>query len=129
MMTEETDGGLELLDFDDPEKGVLAYAIRGKITATAAAPIFERFSKAHEEGTKIRIYADMQDYSGFELGVVTEKAKHMRAIFGTVERMAIVGDAGWLSVWATIFDPVTKPDLRNFKTDQREAALAWLRES
>ena len=43
--------------------------------------------------------------------------------------MAIVGDAGWMLVWATIFDPVTKPDLRNFKTDQREEALAWLREA
>jgi len=128
-MTEETDGSLELLEFDDPDEGMLAYAVHGKITAEAAAPIFERFSTAHEAGTKIRIYADMQDYSGFELGVVTEKAKHMRAIFGTVERMAVVGDAGWMSVWATIFDPVTKPDLRNFKTDQGEAALAWLRES
>ena len=128
-MTEETDGSLELLDFDDPEQGLLAYAVHGKITAEAAAPIFARFSTAHEAGTKIRIYADMQNYGGFELGVVTEKAKHMRAIFGTVERMAIIGDAGWMSVWATVFDPVTKPDLRRYNTDQAEEALAWLREA
>ena len=43
--------------------------------------------------------------------------------------MAVIGDAGWMSVWATIFDPVTKPDLRHFKTDQREEAQAWLHES
>jgi hypothetical protein len=103
--------------------------VHGKITAEPAAPIFERFSTAHEAGTKIRIYADMQDYGRFELGVVTDKAKHMRAIFGTVERMAIIGDAGWMTVWATVFDPVTKPHLRPYNTDQGKEALACLREA
>ena len=128
-MNETKDTSLELLDFDDPEKGLLAYAVHGKITAEAAAPIFERFSNAREAGAKIRIFADMRDYGGFELGVVGEKAKHLGAIFKTVERMAIVGDAGWMAIWAKVFDPVTRPDLRHFGSDQSDEALAWLQGS
>ena len=64
-----------------------------------------------------------------QLSSDTDKAKHMRAIFGTVERMAIIGDAGWMTVWATVFDPVTKPHLRPYNTDQGKEALACLREA
>ncbi len=128
-MNETKDTSLELLEFDDPDQGLLAYAIHGKITAEAAAPIFERFTKASQAGTKIRIFADMQDYGGFELGVVSEKAKHLGSIFKTVERMAVVGDAGWMAIWAKVFDPVTRPDLRHFSSEQRDEALAWLQET
>jgi len=129
MMNETSDTSLELLEFDEPEGQLMAYAVHGKITAEAAAPIFERFSRAREAGTKIRIFADMQDYGGFELGVVGEKAKHLGAIFKTVERMAVVGDAGWMAIWAKVFDPVTKPDLHHFSSDQHDEALSWLRGS
>lgn len=118
----------KVLEFDEPEGQLMAYAIRGKITAEDAAPIFERFTRASEAGTKIRIFADMQDYGGFELGVIGEKAKHLGAIFKTVARMAIVGDAGWMAIWAKVFDPMTKPDLRQFGSDQRDEAIAWLRD-
>ena len=70
----------------------------------------------------------MQDYGGFELGVIGEKAKHLGAIFKTVARMAIVGDAGWMAIWAKVYGRVTKPDLRQFGSDQRDEAIAWLRD-
>jgi hypothetical protein len=123
----ETQGkSLELLEFDEPEGQLVAYAIHGKITAEDARPIFERFAAASEAGTKIRVFADMQDYGGFELDVIGEKVKHLGAIFKTIERMAVVGDAGWMAIWAKVFDPVTGPDLRHFSSDQGDAALAWL---
>ena len=41
--------------------------------------------------------------------------------------MAIVGDAGWLELYAKVIDPITKPDIRHFGTADKDAALAWLR--
>ena len=41
--------------------------------------------------------------------------------------MAIVGDAGWMDVYVTLMDPITKPDFKHFSTSEREEALAWLR--
>lgn len=106
----------------------MAYAVHGEIRTEDAAPLFPRLRKAFDGGTKIRIYADMREYGGFGLGVVAEKAKHVRAFLATVERMAVVGDARWLSIWARVFDPLTKPELRHFDSRHADEALAWLRE-
>ena len=44
------------------------------------------------------------------------------------ERMAIVGDAAWMGLYAKIVDPITKPDIKHFTLDQRDETIAWIRE-
>ena len=57
-----------------------------------------------------------------------DKLKRLGTIFSTMERMAIVGDAGWMDVYAKIVDPITKFDVRHFTVEQKKDAICWLKE-
>lgn len=128
-MSEETRPGLRMHEFDDAEAGILAYEIlAGTMTAEDAAPIWARFDDAKAAGQGIRIYSEISGFPSTSGGMVLDKLKRLGTIFSVMERMAIVGDAGWMEVYAKVVDPITKFDVRHFTTAARDEALAWLRE-
>lgn len=121
--------GLRFLDIDDEAAGILAYAVDGgKISESEVAPVWQRFEDAKANGRKIRVYAEMSGLPSTSGAVIVEKFKHLRSIMSTMERMAVVGDAGWMGIYARIVDPITKFDLRHFTTEQQDEAIAWIRE-
>ncbi len=120
--------GLTRLEFDDPAAGLMAYSVGGKITAEQAQEVFDAIQAAADAGRKLRLYYELHGFPTAEPSVFVEKLKHMGAIWRAVERMAIVGDQRWLGVYTKLMDPVTKPDLRHFGVEEREAARAWLAE-
>jgi hypothetical protein len=125
----ETTPGIRFLDIDDEAAGILAYAVDGgEITEEDVAPVWARFEDAKANDKKIRIYAEMSAIPSTSGGVIVEKLKHLGSIMSTLERMAIVGDAGWMGIYAKLVNPVTKPDIRHFTTEQRDAAVAWIQE-
>jgi hypothetical protein len=113
---------------DDEASGLLAYSIRsGALDDAELNAVWKRFDDAASGGTKIRIYAEMSGFPSINASVLMDKLKRLGTIMSTTERMAIVGDAGWMDVYVTLMDPITKPDLKHFSTSEREEALAWLR--
>lgn len=126
-MSEERTQGLRMLDIDDEASGILAYAIEGDISDEAVSPIWKRFDDARAKGTKIRIYAEMSAFPSVDASVIFGKLKRLGTIMSTVERIAVVGDAGWLDLYTRIVDPITKPDIKHFTTPQKNEAIAWLR--
>jgi hypothetical protein len=127
-MSEEASAAFRLLDIDDPAGGLLAYAIdRGDLEDQALDGIWKRFDDAAASGSKIRVYAEMAGVPSVNASMILDKLKRLGTIMSTVERMAIVGDAGWLDLYTKIVDPITKPDIKHFTTDQRDEALAWVR--
>ena len=127
-MGEDSLTGVELLESDDVGNGILAYAIgSGEIDDERLAVIWRRFEDAAEAGTKVRIYAEMRAMPSIRGGIVMDKLKRLGTIMSVTERMAIVGDQGWLDLYAKIVDPITKPAIKHFTTDQKEEALAWVR--
>ena len=128
-MTEESGYGLKILEIDNAAGGILAYSVDGgKISEDAAAPIWQRFDDAKAAGKKIRLYAEMSAIPMVSGGLVIDKLKRLGTIFTTIDRMAIVGDAGWLDVYAKIVDPITKFDVRHFTREQQEEAITWIRQ-
>ena len=128
-MNDETTTGLRFLAIDDEAAGILAYAVDGsKITEDEVAPVWQRFEDAKASGKKIRIYAEMSGMPSTSGAVIVDKFKHLRSIMATMERMAIVGDAGWMGIYAKLVDPITKFDIRHFTTEQRDEAAAWIQE-
>ncbi|MFW2404290.1 MAG: STAS/SEC14 domain-containing protein [Gammaproteobacteria bacterium] len=126
-MNEEAKAGWQLLPMDDEGAGILAYAVdEGEIAEEDVAPIWSRFSAAAESGSKIRIYAEMHAMPGVSGGLILEKLRHLKEIISTVERMALVGDAGWMEIYAKLADPITKAEIRHFTLDQSEAAKNWI---
>jgi len=127
-MSVEQVQGLQLLDLDDPAAGIMAYSVGGKITAEQGQDIFARIDAAAAEGRKLRLYYELHGFPTAAPSVFLEKFKRLGKILKTIERMAIVGDQRWLAAYTTIFDPITKPDMRHFKTEERAAAIDWIRE-
>lgn len=127
-MSEAKKYGLKILDIDNEEQGILAYSVDGgNISEDVADVIWQRFDDAKASGKKIRIYAEMLALPKTSAGVVIDKLKRLGTIFSTMERMTIVGDAGWMEVYAKIVDPITKFDIKHFTVEQKEDAISWLR--
>jgi hypothetical protein len=121
--------GLKILEIDNAELGILAYSVDGgDIPEEASSIIWQRFDDAKIKGEKIRIYAEMSALPKVSGKLVMEKLKRLGTIFTTVDRMAIVGDAGWMDVYAKIVDPITKFEVKHFTVDQKEEAIAWMKE-
>ena len=127
-MTKLETSTFQPLDFDEPEGRLIAYEVAGKITAEQARPLFDRIERAAGEGRKLRLYYELHGFPTSEPSVILEKLKHLGTILKTIERVAIVGDQRWLSAYTAIFDPITKADIRNFKSEDRAAARAWIQE-
>jgi hypothetical protein len=121
--------GLKILEIDNAELGILAYSVDGgDIPEEASSIIWQRFDDAKIKGEKIRIYAEMSALPKVSGKLVMEKLKRLGTIFSTVDRMAIVGDTGWMDVYAKIVDPITKFEVKHFTVDQKEEAIAWMKE-
>ena len=127
-MSEIESAGLRRLELDDPAAGILAYAVEGKVTTEEAKEVFERIKSAAAEGKKLRLYYEMHSFPKTEAGAILEKLKHVGTILRTLERVAIVGDQRWMAIYTTVFDPIMKAELRHFKTDEKDAAAAWMRD-
>ena len=126
-MNEATKTGWKLLPMDDEGAGILAYAVDGgEIPEEELAPIWARFDAAAERGDKIRIYAEMHAMPSVSGGMIVQKLKHLKNIMSTVERMALVGEKGWMEIYAKLVDPIIKADIRHFTLDQIEAAKNWI---
>ncbi len=120
--------GLQLLDLDDAEAGIIAYSVGGRVTGEQAQEVWDRVDAAAAEGRKLRLYYEMHGFPSGEPSVFLEKMKRVGKIMKTIERMAIIGDQRWLGVYTRIVDPITKMDIRHFTTEQKDAAAAWIRE-
>ena len=128
-MSEESGSGLHLLDIDDEPGGLLAYALRGgEVDDAALDAIWKRFDDAAAKGEKLRIYAEMSGFPSVNASMILDKLKRLGTIMTALERMAIVGDAGWLELYTKVIDPLTKPQIKHFTSDRRDEALAWLRD-
>jgi hypothetical protein len=129
-MNEAAKVGWQLLPMDDEGAGILAYAVdEGKVSEDDVAPIWARFSDAAERGNKIRIYAEMHAMPSVSGGMIVEKFRNLKNIMSSVERLALVGDAGWMEIYAKLADPITKADIRHFTLDQSDEAKNWIWES
>jgi hypothetical protein len=120
--------GFRLLDFDDSDGGLTAYALDGgEVADEELQPLWGRFDEAAARGMKLRIYAEMHALPKFGRGLIVEKLKRFSTIMSTIERMAIVGDEEWLTVFAKTIDPIMGAHIRHFPMAEKDEALAWLR--
>ena len=126
-MSEAAKTAWQLLPMDDEGAGILAYAVdEGEINEDDLAPIWARFSDAAGAGSKVRIYAEMHAMPSVSGGMILEKFRHLKDILSTVERIALVGDAGWMEIYAKLVDPITKAEIRHFSLDDSEQAKNWV---
>lgn len=121
-----SESGMRFIAPPEPDDRVVAAEIKGQMTADDMKALVERLQPIVDRGEKALLYIDMQNYEGFELGVISEKLKHMRMLWKALDKYAIVGASRWMEIWIDIVDPVTPQQIQHFSSDKTDEAWTWL---
>lgn len=125
-MSDGKSGGIEYLDIGSSKPKVIAIRASGETTGEAMHEFIERIKSAQAEHGKIRLYIDLTGYEGFEWSVVGEKLANFRTLMTSFDRLAYVVDKQWMASWISLVDAVTPMQFRAFKSDESDAAIAWV---
>lgn len=107
-MTDRT----EFLDLGTDDASVIGMRVTGKATAETITNLVERLEQINGGGKKVRLYLDLTDYDGSDLGVVKEKLAHMATLCSGIERCAYVvidTDTDWIRARLRRFPRKTVP--------------------
>jgi len=88
-------------------------------------PQLEGFMKG---GAKIRLVVELRDFKGWTAGALWEDTKFAARHFGDIERLAVVGDAGWEKGMTAFIKPFTAANVKYFDRKETERAHAWIRQ-
>ena len=86
-------------------------------------PEFDRLVALHG---KLRVLFDMTDFHGWTAGALWEDTKFALHHFGSIERLAMVGNSRWEQGMATFCKPFTKAEIKYFDHSAALEARKWL---
>jgi len=105
---------------------VVAAEIDGRLTAEDMAALVKRLQSIVDRDEKALLYVDMENYEGFDFGVMTEKLKNIGMLWKALDKYAVVGDKRWMEIWIKIVDPLSPQQIRHFYPDKIDEAWSWL---
>ena len=94
---------------------------------TVEVAFAERIDAVVAEAGTVHLFIRLEDFSGFEMEVLWEKAKFAFQHLRDIERMAVVGDRAWEEWWVTIAGALSPTETRYFDEDDIDAAWDWLK--
>ena len=121
-----SESGMRFIEPPQPDDRVVAAEIHGQMTAEDMKALVERLQTIVDRGEKALLLVDMKDYEGFDLGVVSEKLKHIGMLWKALDKYAVVGDKRGMEIWIKIVDPLTHQEIKHFNPDKTDEAWAWL---
>ena len=121
-----SESSMRFIEPSQPNNRVVAVEINGRLAAEDMEALVGRLQPIVDRGEKALLYVDMVNYEGSELGVTTEKLKHIGMLWKAVEKQAIVGDKRWREIWIKIVDPIAPQQVKHFHPDSTDGAWAWL---
>ena len=86
-------------------------------------PEFDRLAALHG---KLRVLFDMTNFHGWTAGALWEDTKFALHHFGSIERLAMVGNSRWEQGMATFCKPFTKAEIKYFDHSAALEARKWL---
>ncbi len=105
---------------------ILSLKLSGKLTKgdyERFTPEVERLIKQHG---KVRIFCQMHDFHGWEMGALWQDVKFDMKHFADVERLALVGESKWEAGMAAFCKPFTKATVRYFDVSKMDEAHTWI---
>ena len=121
-----SESGMRFIEPPQLNDRVVAAEMDGRLTAEDMRAMVERLQSIVDRGEKALLYVDMKNYEGVELGVASEKLKHIGMLWKALDKYAVVGDKRGLEIWIKIVDPLTHQQIRHFYPDKTDEAWAWL---
>ncbi len=105
---------MRFIESPQPNDRVVAAEIDGRLTAEDMEALVGRLQPVVDRGEKALLYVDMENYEGYDLGVIAEKLKNIGMLWKALDKYAVVGDKRWMEIWIKIVDPLTPQEIRHF---------------
>lgn len=106
---------------------IIGLEIDGWIEAEDIDRVVELIEKRLNTGEKLRIYAEVNNWSGMSLGAFIKDFKFGLQHFKDFEKEAVVSDRRWLeglaAVGNTLFSSI---EVKHFTLEERDQALEWI---
>lgn len=106
---------------------IIALKIDGWIDAEDIDRITELIENRLNSGEKLRIYAEVNNFSGMSLGALIKDLRFSLQHLQDFEKEAIISDRKWLEGLAalgnTLFSGI---EVKHFTPDQKDRALEWV---
>ncbi|GAB3038156.1 STAS/SEC14 domain-containing protein [Oleiagrimonas citrea] len=110
--------------------GVVGFSAHGEVTAddyeNVIVPDLEAMFALRDKVRLLYHFAD--DFTGFETRAMWDDAKLGLRHFSGFERVAIVGDIGWIAQTVPAISALFPGEFRSFPGSELPAARAWLLE-
>ena len=110
-------------------EGVLGFAASGKLTAEDYTEVLEpAIAAASDDGRKIRVLLDFGgEFEGMETAAAWQDMRMGVREWSAWERIALVTDHIWMRDSLTMFAWAVPGEVRAYPTQERNAAVEWLR--
>lgn len=109
----------------------VAIRISGKITEGEMSVVLDDARAKIDQFGNIVIFEQIDSFSGIEMAALVEEFKYAIEVgLSNIVKAAVVTDKKWLEVIVNIEDKIFRNiEMRCFSSDEREAAIAFLRHS
>ncbi len=121
-----SESSMRFIESPQPNDRIVAAEINGQLTAEDMKALVGRLQPIVDRGEKALVYIDMENYEGFEFGVMAEKLKNIGMLWKALEKYAVVGDKRWMEILLKIVDPLSPQQIRHFYPDKTDEAWEWL---
>lgn len=106
---------------------IIGINIDGRIEAKDIERVVELIEKRLKLGKKLRIYAEVNNWSGMSLEALIKDLKFSLQHFQDFEKEAIVSDRHWLESLAAISNTLfSSIEVKHFTFDDQDKALEWI---
>jgi hypothetical protein len=107
---------------------VLGFKMSGKLHDEDYKKFVPVIDAAVAKEGKIRIFAQFQDFHGWDFHALWDDIKFSTKHCLDIERIALIGDKKWEEWMAKVCKPFTMAKIKYFDVSEIEAAKAWLAE-
>ena len=117
---------IETVQTDTPK--ILGFKMCGKLHDEDYKTFVPEFDAAIAAEGKVRLFAQFDDFHGWDLPAAWDDFKVGMKHYRDFERIAMVGDRKWEAWMARLCKPFTKASVRYFDASEIDEAWAWLHE-
>lgn len=116
---------LKFVDLGHPN--LLGLAIVDKMEVADYEKLNYHIEDHAQQYGKVKLYLEIVQLKGISFRALWEDIKTSVQHYNTLERVAIIGDQGWLKASVKVGDVLTPGlDLAAFGSEERQRAIAWL---
>ena len=120
-------GDMTIQVISHPLENVIGFKIEAKIEAQDIDYIAKLIENKLEKEDKLRIYAEVNDWSGMSLEAFIKDLKFALKHFNDIEKEVIVSDTKWLKRLAAITDRLfSSIEVKHFSFEEKDRAWEFI---